>query len=132
VTAQALGYGGFSVPAEDARDGLEPVVAAVRRGDDVAAVVVPRRGDLGRVSCLAGADVRTAERYLRARVLAVHAEDKPATESPLLVDATDPTPLAGAATLAEPSNARLTTSAEAWDTGSRLIGAASDGGRRRP
>lgn len=130
VTAQALGYD--SVPAEGACDGLEPVVAAVRRGDVVAAVVVPRRGDLGRASGLAGADVRTAERYLRERVLAVHAEDKPATASPLSVDATDPTPLAGAATLAEPSNARLTTSAEAWDCGNRLIGAASDSGRRRP
>jgi hypothetical protein len=130
VTAQALGD--VSVPAEDTREGLEPVAAAVLRGDDLAAVIVPWTGDLGRASCLAGADVRTAQRHLRARVPAVHAEDKPATESPLSVDATDPIPLAGAAALAEPWNARLTTSAEAWDCGNRLIGAASDGGRRRP
>jgi hypothetical protein len=130
VTAQALGD--VSVPAEDTREGLEPVAAAVLRGDDLAAVIVPWTGDLGRASCLAGADVRTAQRHLRAPVPAVHAEDKPATESPLSVDATGPTPLAGAVTLAKPSIPRSTPSAEAWDPGSRLLGAASDGGRRRP
>ncbi len=57
--------------------GFYALVTTVRQRQDVAAVVVPRLGDLGRVGCLEGADVRTAERYLRARVLAVHADDMP-------------------------------------------------------
>jgi hypothetical protein len=154
VTAQALGY--VSVAAEDARDGLEQVVAvigrdlavraeraghelagifadvrgrseqgfyalvaAVRQREDVAAVIVPRVGDLGRVGCLAGADVRTAERYLRARVLAVHAEGTPTGALVVRVPG-DPAHLAGFATTAEPAGARLDQPVGAWEAGSRL------------
>lgn len=53
------------------------MVTAVRAHDDVGAVVVPAVADLRRVACLTGADARTAERYLRARLLVVHDVEAP-------------------------------------------------------
>jgi hypothetical protein len=48
--------------------GLYRLMEAVRRGDTVT-VVVPDLDHLRSARCLTGADLRTAERYLRARVL---------------------------------------------------------------
>jgi hypothetical protein len=50
--------------------GVYQVVEAVRRGDAVA-VVVPDLEHLRHCGCLAGADLRTASRFLRAQQLAV-------------------------------------------------------------
>jgi hypothetical protein len=162
MTALALGY--VSVADEDARDGLEQVVAmvgrdlavraeraghelagvfadvwgrseqgfyalvaAVRQREDVAAVVVPRVGDLGRVGCLAGADVRTAERYLQARALAVHADEMPA-QAPAVGCPGDPGWPAGLAVLAESAEVRRDPSVGKREAGSRLAGSAGGDG----
>jgi hypothetical protein len=78
--------GVFADPQDGSAQGFHALVVAVQRREDVAAVVVPRMGDLGQASCLSGADVRTAERYLRAR--AVHAEDAVTTRTPIGVPST--------------------------------------------
>lgn len=116
MTAQALGY--VSVAVEDACDGLEQVVA----------VIVPRVGDLGPVGCLADADVRTAERYLRARVLAVHAEGMP-TGAPVVRGPGNPTQAASLAALIESAEARRDPAAVGkWVADSRRAGSAGGDG----
>lgn len=130
VRAERAGHelaGVFADVRGRSEQGFYALVTAVRQREDVAAVVVPRLGDLGRVGCLAGADVRTAERYLRARVLAVHAEGMP-TGAPVARATGDPAHLAGLATPAEPACARLDQPVGAWQAGSRLAGSASGDG----
>jgi hypothetical protein len=105
VRAERAGHelaGVFADVRGRSEQGFYALVTTVRQRQDVAAVVVPRLGDLGQVGCLAGADVRTAERYLRARVLAVHADDMP-TQVPVMSNSAD---LARPAGLAEPAEAR--------------------------
>jgi hypothetical protein len=51
--------------------GLYAMLIALRRGRAVA-VVVPDLGHLRQSGCLAGADLPTASRYLRARLLPMH------------------------------------------------------------
>jgi hypothetical protein len=53
--------------------GLYGLLDAVRRGEAVA-VVVPGLDHLRHVGCLAGADLRTTARYLRARLLTLTPE----------------------------------------------------------
>jgi hypothetical protein len=56
--------------------GLYGMLAAIRCGGAVA-VVVPDLGHLRHVGCLAGADLRTASRYLRARLLPLAPDPAP-------------------------------------------------------
>lgn len=99
--------------------GFYALVTAVRQREDVAAVVVPRLGDLGRVGCLSGADVRTAERYLRARVLAVHADDMP-TQVLVVSSSADLARPADLAVLAESTEARRDPAIGKWVADSHL------------
>lgn len=52
------------------QSGLNALLEAIQRGDAVA-VIVPDLDHLRHVGCLAGADLPTAGRYLRARLLAM-------------------------------------------------------------
>jgi hypothetical protein len=60
--------GVFSDVRGRTESGLYHLLAELRRGNAVA-VLVPDLEHLQHAGCLAGADVRTATRYLRARVL---------------------------------------------------------------
>ena len=134
VRAERAGHqlaGIFADVRGRSEQGFYALATAVRQREDVAAVVVPLAGDLGQVGCLAGADVRTAERYLRARVLAVHPEGTP-TGAPVVRAPGDPDRPSGAAAPAEPGYARSDPPVRAWEAGNRLAGPASgDGWRRR-
>jgi hypothetical protein len=66
---------GFTLTAvfADVRGRAEAFYAMVERigRDGAVAVVVPDLGHLGHLPCLSGADVRSASRYLRARLLTI-------------------------------------------------------------
>jgi hypothetical protein len=126
VRAERAGHelaGVFADVRGRSEQGFYALVAAVRQREDVAAVVVPRLGDLGRVGCLAGADVRTAERYLRARVLAVHADEMTAQARAVGCPG-DPGWPVGLAVLAESAEVQRDPSAGKREAGSRLAGSA--------
>jgi hypothetical protein len=134
VCAEQAGHelaGIFADVRGRSEQGFYALVATVRQREDVAAVIVQRVDDLGQVGCLAGADVRTAERYLRARVLAVDTEGMP-TRAPVARAPGNPAQLAGAAATAGPGDARSAAPAWAWEARNRLADPASgDGGRQR-
>ena len=65
----ALG-GVFTDVRSHTESGLNALLEAIQRGDAVA-VVVPDLDHLRHVGCLTGADLPTAGRYLRARLLAM-------------------------------------------------------------
>jgi hypothetical protein len=130
VRAERAGHelaGVFADVMGSSEQGFYALVTAVRQREDVAAVVVPRLGDLGRVGCLAGADVRTAERYLRARVLTVHADDMP-TKVPVVSRSADLARQAGIAVLAESTEARRDPAIGKWVADSRLARSADGEG----
>jgi hypothetical protein len=60
--------GGFADLRGQSETGLYRLLEVLRRGDGVA-VLVPDLDHLRHAGCLAGADLRTAARYLRARLL---------------------------------------------------------------
>jgi hypothetical protein len=75
--AASQGYalsGVFSDVRDRTDSGLYAMLTAIRRGEAVAVLVLDMR-HLRHVGCLAGADLRTASRYVRARVMTVADED---------------------------------------------------------